>query len=139
MIFNWVVRRVGFLKHVPLLAMLFDGWMMMWNAIVNPTRLHVIDKIEMTVSAWNGIELTAHKFGGVQFNYQGKEVGHIHSNGILDILFPRKVSTMLIESRQATKPHVFKNSGWISFYICSEQDFDNAIALLQLSYQHRRN
>lgn len=138
MIFNWIVRRVGFLKHVPLLAMLFDGWMMMWNAVVNPTILHAIDKIEKTVSAWNGIELSAHKFGGVQFNYRGKELGHIHSNGILDIPLPKKISSMLIANRQAMTHHIFTNSGWISFYIKGGQDYDDAVTLLRLSYEYKR-
>jgi len=138
MIFNWVVRHIGFLKHIPLLAMVFDGWMMMWNAIRNPEMLDVIDKIEGTVSTWNGIELSIHKFGGLQFNYQGKEVGHIHSNGILDILFRKKISNTLIANKRASEHHIFKTSGWVSFYIRDAKDYDAAIALLQLSYEYRK-
>jgi hypothetical protein len=138
MIFNWVVRHIGFLKHIPLLAMMFDGWMMMWNALQNPEVLAVIDRIETTAATWNGIELSIHKFGGLQFNYRDKEVGHIHSNGILDILFPRKVSSTLIADKRANEHHIFNTSGWISFYIRDAQDYDAAIALLQLSYEYRK-
>lgn len=135
MIFNWVVRRIGFLKHIPLLAMVFDGWLMMWNAIRNPDMLSAIDKIETTVGTWNGIELSIHKFGGLQFNYRGREVGHIHSNGILDICFTKKISNTLIANKKANEHHVFKTSGWISFYVRGKQDYDTAITLLRLSYE----
>jgi len=138
MIFNWVVRRIGFLKHIPLLAMMFDGWMMMWNALQNPEVLAAIDRIETTAATWNGIELSIHKFGGLQFNYRGKEVGHIHSNGILDILFPRKISNTLIANKRANEHHIFNTSGWISFYIRDARDYDAAIALLRLSYEYRK-
>jgi len=138
MIFNWVVRYIGFLKHVPLLAMVFDGWMMMWNAVRNPEVLHVIDKIEATAASWNGIELSIHKFGGVQFNYQGREVGHVHSNGILDILFPRKISTVLIANNCVKEHHLFNATGWTSFYIRDAKDYNAAIALLRLSYEYRK-
>lgn len=138
MIFNWVVRRIGFLKHVPLLPMVFDGWMMMWNAISHPEIISVIDKIEMTAETWSGIEFSTHKFGGLQLNYKGREVGHIHSNGIIDIPFPKKIRDTLIKNGRAANHHIFTESGWISFYIQTEKDYDAAIALLQLSYEYKQ-
>jgi len=139
MIFNWVVHRIGFLKHIPLLAMVFDSWLAMWNAIWHPEVLNVIDKIEATVETWQGIEFTTHKFGGLQLNYGAREIGHIHSNGIVDISFPKKIRDALIETGRAEQHHIFTRSGWISFYIQKEQDYDAAIALLRLSYEHKQN
>ena len=132
--FRFIVTYLGFLKRVPLMAGMFDAFLMIWNMIVNPKINDAIEKIEKEVLTWKGVHLSAHKFGGLQFNYLTKEIGHIHSNGILDIPFSRKIKDELIKQGKATEHHVFNRSGWVSFYIQSECDTEQAIRLLELSY-----
>src|SRR5262245_14561390 len=62
------------------------------------------------------------------------EVGHVHTNGVVDIPFPRSVRDALVEDRLAEEHHWVPNSGWITFRIRSEQDFDHALWLMRLSY-----
>lgn len=131
--FKFVVRYLGFLKRVPFFATFLEAWMMIYYSIANPRLSKAIDVIEHKVTSWQGVSVSLHRFGGIQFNHNGKEIGHIHSNGILDILFSMKTKQQLLAEGYVDDHHVFPGSGWISFYIRSEEDVETAVRLLGLS------
>lgn len=135
MMFKFVVRYLGFLKHIPLLAWLADALMLIWTSTMSPDIPNFIDQIEEEVSSWDGVTLSIHRFGGIQFNFQNKEIGHIHSNGILDILFNRKVRHELVAAGLASEHHILPDTGWVSFYVRIEEDVQKAIRLLEKAYQ----
>jgi hypothetical protein len=131
--FNFSVRRLWFLKNVPLLPILFECWLQLITRITNPAISPLIEEIEAEVSSWDGIRVTLHKYGGLQFNYLNKEIGHIHGIGLLDILFTRKMRNQLVSEGKVLEHHVYPNSGWISFYIKTKSDLNTAIELLKMS------
>jgi hypothetical protein len=114
-----------------------DALMMLWNIVFNPQIMHYIEKIESEVVTWPHVSTTIHRFGGLQFNYFGTEIGHIHSNGILDILFSKKLKQTMIQDGLVSEHHIFKHSGWTSFYVNSKSDADKAMLLLELSYKRK--
>lgn len=132
--FNIIVKYLGFLKHVPLLPHLFDTQLKLWTLIARPHLLDAIDDIEAEILKWDGTNVGMHKYGGLQFNYHQKEIGHIHSNGLLDIRFNRKIKQQLLLDGRVTDHHIFKKSGWISFYINTDEDRLYAQQLLQIAY-----
>jgi Family of unknown function (DUF5519) len=132
--FNITVKYFGFLKHIPLLPHLFDSFMKIGILFSNKHILDYIDDIENEVLSWNNTTVHLHKFGGIQFDVNKKEIGHIHSNGILDILFTREIKEQLIKQGKAKEHHTFKNSGWITLYIKTAEDKNTAIELLRDSY-----
>ena len=136
-LFSFFVSYFGFLKFVPLAALVFDAWLKLWSLITNPCLLDGIDDIEAEVSTWAGVTVGLHKYGGIQFNYQGKELGHIHGNGILDMRFSRAIKNRLMEEKRISHHHVFPDSGWITFYICKKEDSDYAVSLLKMVYKKR--
>ncbi|SRR5258706_73314 len=132
--FNFIVKYLGFLKHVPLLPHLFDAFMKIALLIYHKDILDYLDEIENEVLSWKKTSAHLHKFGGIQFNLNGKEIGHIHSNGLLDILFSKEVKMQFVKEGRVNEHHIFKNSGWISFYIRTIDDKNLAIELLRRSY-----
>ena len=62
------------------------------------------------------------------------EVGHVHTNGLVDIPFPRSIRDALLADGLAAEHRWVPNSGWITFYIRSEEDLDLAVWLMRLSY-----
>jgi hypothetical protein len=86
------------------------------------------------ITAWTGVEASPHRFGGVEFTLGSTEIGHIHSNGMVDIPFNTKIRDQLIAEEKAVPHHLLKETGWITFYIRSEADIQNAIWLFRLSY-----
>jgi hypothetical protein len=137
--FTFVVKYLGFLKSVPLLAHVFDSQLKLWVLVSNPRLSGYLDNIEVEVSGWKGISVGVHKYGGIQFNYNGKEIGHIHSNGLLDVLFNRKIKCQLMNEGLINNHHIFSNSGWISFYIKTKEDGVYAKELLRMAYLKNNN
>jgi hypothetical protein len=133
-VFNFIVKYFGLLKHIPVFPHVFDGYLKIQTLFFNKKILDYIDDIENEVLSWKNTSIQLHKFGGVQFNLNKKELGHIHGNGILDILFNRKIKSQLIQEGKVEPHHVFKDSGWITFRIQTEQDKKIAIELLRYSY-----
>ena len=133
--FYFVVKRLGFLKDIPLMAIFYDSLLKLWFFVTKPKLLNWIDEIEETVLALKSTSITIHKYGGSQFNYLEKEFAHLHSNGLLDILFSQKLKKEFKLHGNITDHHVFKNSGWISFYINNEEDLHYAKELLKIAYE----
>ena len=139
MMFELTVRYFGFLKHIPLLAWLFDTVLMIWNLAFNRSLALLIQELEDRVASWDGVEVLIHRYGGRQFNYIDKEIGHVHSNGLLDIRFSRNLKESILKKGMANEHHLLKNTGWISFYIRSEGDVEKALRLLKTSIMEMRS
>jgi hypothetical protein len=93
-----------------------------------------IETLRNAVTAWPGVTANPHRFGGIEFNLPGVEVGHVHPNGLVDIPFNSKIHDQLIAEGRAELHHFLRDTGWISFYIRSEADVEKAIWLFKLSY-----
>jgi hypothetical protein len=134
--FNFVTRYLGFLKSVPVMGWLFDGLLKLWVFFTKPALLDWMDEIEAEVLRWQHTTSIIHKYGGMQFNYKGREIGHIHSNGLLDMLLSRSIKAELMQDGRISDHHIFKNTGWVSFYMRSVNDRDFALELLRKGYEN---
>ena len=96
-------------------------------------QLH-LEKLEQEVSAWQHVSVHPHRFGGTEFQFGDAEVEHVHSNGIVDIPFPRSVRDALLTDGLAEEHQWVPNSGWTTFRIRCEEDIIHALWLMRLSY-----
>ena len=133
--FEFVVRYLSLLKHIPLLPHVFEAALKIDLFIRNQQLLSAIDDLENEVLSWEGVTPKLHQYGGMQFNFHNREIGHLHGNGMLDILFSRVLKAELMQSHTIREHHTFKNSGWISFYMKTPQDKITALELLRHAYQ----
>jgi len=92
-------------------------------------------KIQKTVSSWEGVEAHPHRFGGTEFHIGKREIGHIHGDMLADIPFPTKIRDKIVAVGEAEPHHVLPESGWGSFYIRAEGDVEKAINLFEHSYK----
>jgi hypothetical protein len=92
-------------------------------------------RIEHTITSWEGVSAKAHRFGGREFDLGSREIGHIHGDYMVDIPFPAKVRAELVKASKAEVHHLLPESGWISYYIRTEEDIQGAIELFERSYQ----
>jgi hypothetical protein len=92
------------------------------------------DRIRREVEAWPGVSVHPHRFGGIEFRYGTREIGHLHGGVLLDIPFPTAVRNELLRAGMARAHHVVPRSGWVSFRVQTPGDVASAIALLRRSY-----
>ncbi len=91
-------------------------------------------RIDAVVVGWPGVVSGEHRFGGLEWRLGKTEIGHIHGNTQLDIVFPSKVRDELVTSGQAQPHHIYHQIG-ITFYINAPVHIDQAIQLLRRSYE----
>ncbi len=92
-------------------------------------------KITLLVTAWEGVTARPHQFGGTEYRFGNREIGHIHGDRMVDIPFPTSIRRKVVSTGQAEPHHLLPNSGWISFYIHQEADISRAVDLLRRSFQ----
>jgi hypothetical protein len=90
--------------------------------------------LDAAVSQWPEITSGVHRFGGLEWRLGATEIGHIHGDRQVDIVFPGKVRDELVASARARPHHMYPQIG-ITFYINAPADIDRAIDLLRLSYE----
>ena len=92
------------------------------------------DQILAAVLSWDGVTHHPHRFGGVEFRLGRRELGHIHGDHLVDIPFPTRIRNEVVEAGLAQPHHILHESGEVSFYLRQPADIDQAVALLQRSY-----
>ena len=92
------------------------------------------ERLEQVMSSWPGVSTCPHRFGGREFRFNAAEIGHIHTDGAVDLPFPRAVRDTLLAEGLALEHRWVPNSGWVTFQVRGEEDFKHATWLMRLSY-----
>lgn len=92
------------------------------------------DEITREVSAWPGVTVGRHRFGGTEFRLGRRELGHLHGSRLADLPFPLLIRDELVTAGRAHVHHVHPESGWVSYPIQDQSDVARVIALFRLNY-----
>ena len=90
-----------------------------------------LKEMEHEVSTWPSISVHPHRFGGRKFRFGSAAVEHVHTDGIVDIPFPRPVRDALLADGLAEEHHWIPNSGWTTFRVRTEEDLNHGLWLLR--------
>ena len=95
-------------------------------------------QIREAVLSWAGVEAVPHRFGGTEYRYGRKEMGHVHGDRLADLPFPRRIHDELIASGRAQLHHVLPDTGWVSVWIEGPDDAQHVVDLFRLQYDRYR-
>lgn len=84
--------------------------------------------------SWPGVTIHDHRFGGLEFRVNGREMGHMHGDLLADMALPKDIGKKLISQGKVSPHHFIPESGWISFYINGPADVPELIELFRLQY-----
>ncbi len=93
-----------------------------------------LEAVRRQVSSWDGISLHQHRFGGVEFRFGGRELGHLHAK-FADLPFPRSIRDEMVASGRAKPHHVLPDSGWVTVPMRTASEAENVIGLFRLNYE----
>lgn len=96
------------------------------------------DRIQEAVLSWPGVEAIPHRFGGTEYRYGRKEMGHVHGDRLADLPLPRKLHDEVIASGRAEPHHVLPDTGWVSCWMTGPQDAERVIELFRIQYDRYR-
>ena len=95
----------------------------------------IAQQIERELLGWPGVSLQPHRFGGVEFQVNNHEIGHLHGSHLADLPFPIKLRNELIAAGRAQPHHILPETGWVSFYIDSYTNVPALLELFRLNYE----
>lgn len=90
------------------------------------------------VGAWEGVTVQPHRFGGLEFRVQQREIGHLHGERVADFLFSVRERRDLVASGRARAHAILPDTGWVSLPIRSENDIPAVIELMRRNYNRLR-
>jgi len=94
-------------------------------------------RIADEVLSWEGVTAQPHRFGGIEFRFGKRELGHLHGDPprLADLPFHKNIRNMLLETGRALPHHVLPDSGWVSKPIRTDEDAGEAVELFRLAYE----
>lgn len=96
-------------------------------------------RIESTLREWPGIDAQPHRYGGTEYRFGRREIGHVHGDHLVDIPFPKDVRDAVVSDGRAEPHHILPRSGWVSIYLEQSVDVERAIELLRYSFEIARS
>jgi hypothetical protein len=76
-----------------------------------------------------------HRFGGTEYRFGKKEMGHVHGDRLADLPLPRRLHDEVIATGRAQPHHVLPESGWVSVWISGPEDASKVIELFRIQYE----
>ena len=96
----------------------------------------ILEKIKKEILSWPNVTAERHKFGGIEFRLNKREMGHIHGDRLADLPFPMKIRNELVSSGRVSPHHVLPQSGWVSYWINNgEKDVPVVLELFRMRYE----
>jgi hypothetical protein len=129
-ILRFVAEHLRWLARIPLAVHLFDALLLSWTALFHRDQLRAMENLEIEVLRLSGVKRCVHRLGGIGFVHGRFEFAHLHGNGLLDVHLTVFSAAALISSGRAFPHHVLGNSAWISLWIRSTADVENAMSVL---------
>jgi hypothetical protein len=83
---------------------------------------NILDTIKKQLLSWPYVNSEPHRFGGLEFRLNKREMGHIHGDRVADLPFSMDVRNKLVNSGRVSGHHFLPQSGWVSYWIRGEQD-----------------
>lgn len=97
---------------------------------------NISESIKKQILSWPYVTADAHRFGGIEFRLNKREMGHMHGDRLVDLPFPMKTRNELVNSGRVSPHHVLPQSGWVSYWINKgEEDVPAVVELFRMRYE----
>lgn len=131
--FYWVPRVMPWAPGV------FDGLLMLFALLITPRRFIVQERLWNQILDLPGVSETSHRFGGREAVLQGRELCHIHGNGVLDFILPNGIHVPEALAFHIHPHHVYPDSRWRTIVVTAMLPARCVVELLDSIANHRRN
>jgi hypothetical protein len=96
---------------------------------------NILASIQKQILSWPNVTAEPHKFGGIEFRLNKREIGHIHGDRLVDLPFPMSTRNELVSAGRVSPHHVLPQSGWVSYWISKgEEDVPAVVELFRIRY-----
>ena len=129
--FSWVPRVF------PWAPTILDGVLMLFALLITPRRFIVQERLWNQILDLAGVSETSHHYGGREAMFQGRELCHIHGNGVLDFILPNGVDIPDALLSHMYPHHVYPDSRWRTVVVNKSIDCAAVMTLLDAIREQR--
>ncbi|MCU0624764.1 MAG: DUF5519 family protein [Gemmatimonadaceae bacterium] len=99
----------------------------------------VVAQVRQAVTAFDGVQERPHRghARGWEFVLDDTELGHVHDDGAVHVLLPRRERDHLVHAGLAAPLRYAPRSGWVEFIPTCEDDALAAAAIFRRAWQSR--
>jgi hypothetical protein len=107
----------------------------------------LLEMVEREVLSWPGVSKETGGGGrgrggfwvppATVYRFGRRQIGHIHTTGVADLTFPRKIHDELISDGRA-KPHGARFANVVSYHIREPEDVPRVVKLFDMSYERAK-
>jgi Family of unknown function (DUF5519) len=133
-VFHFVVRRFGVFRRVWVFTQAFDFFLGLLTVFTAPGVTVAINSLTRSLRQWPDVTISRHPLGGRQFNCQSTELGHVHSNGVVDIRLTASEQADVLARGLAKRHHIAPKSTWVTFLIEKHEDVSEAMVLFAIPF-----
>ena len=113
-----------------------NAYLLVWSGINIIYMTIILERIEKEILSWPYVTAETHRFGGIEFRLNRREMGHIHGERLADLPFPMEIRNELVNSGRVSPHHVLPQSGWVSYWINKgEEDVPAVVELFKMRYE----
>src|SRR5580765_2969173 len=94
----------------------------------------IAERIAREVMSLPGVTAVSHRGGMIFFHVGRREIGHLHGERLADLPFPVRIREKLVAEGKADLHYLHPKTGWVSYYIRSEDDVAAIVELFRLNY-----
>lgn len=76
------------------------------------------------IKEFDNVKTKYHKFGGIEFLLDGKEVCHIHGDGLVDVKLSKAQKEKFLYFEKVENHHVLPKGNMISYQITKDDDLE---------------
>jgi Family of unknown function (DUF5519) len=73
----------------------------------------ILESIKKELLSWPYVTAEPHRFGGIEFRINKREMGHIHGDRVADLPFPMGVRDELVSSGRVSPHHQVTRSSFL--------------------------
>ncbi|MGH3089361.1 MAG: luciferase family protein [Rubrobacteraceae bacterium] len=97
----------------------------------------ILEQVEREVLLWPGVGRDPERSRVSLYRFGGRQIGHVHHDGVADIPFSKAVHDELISTGKA-EPHRGGFPAVVSYGLHTPEDVPGAIELFRLSYERAK-
>tara|TARA_B100000674_G_C37833046_1_gene911502 strand:+ start:750 stop:1175 length:426 start_codon:yes stop_codon:yes gene_type:complete len=129
-----IAKKFSRFKKIPYLPILIDEQLKIFTLFFRPKVFQRMIHIVHWIKELPSVQSKYHKYGGLEFQVNGKEICHIHGDGLADILLNKNLAQEIIKTTHAEEHHVITDSGWISYQIKGDTITDELETIIKQAY-----
>ena len=112
---TWLAAHTPRWLHRPPFTTLVDAQLWVLTLVVRPATFRRMLRLHHALVVRPGIGVDLHRYGGISYLRGGREVAHLHGDGLFDAYVGSARAAALIEGRRAQVHHADGGPGWVTW------------------------